>query len=182
MALRAVVGVMGCGTVGSKVIHSLIKMPLYEEGKLVVVAVASSKKMILCEKILDNWSDLLKSGKCEDNNREKFVDHLEKFEGVRVLVDCTNILGTDVLYRELLTKRNINVVTCNKKAFSDDFDKLVDLVTAERNSRASIGFESTVWYIRHFFLSLNLASFKGRKEIVRNIFYIHSYPSWIFAN
>ncbi|CAO0795859.1 unnamed protein product [Mucor circinelloides] len=145
------VGIIGCGFVGSELIAQL-HATRSSARRLKVVAIANIDTMNLSDKEytplhLTNWeSDLSKSG--VKPNLDEFINYMAASPDHAVIVDCTASEGIANMYPSWL-KKNLSIVTPNKKAFSGSLSlfKEIHLLSANYsgNGRTPLTYhESTV--------------------------------------
>lgn len=130
--------------VGSEVIERLLDTSHCKEGRLKILAIANSRKMILGVNP-SSWSQDLVGPKAADTDLEKICTHITSEGTAHTIIDCTCSEAIANMYGHWLLK-DINVVTSNKKAFSGDPEYFKKLIAYQKSSKAALLFESTVWY------------------------------------
>ncbi|KAI8975982.1 homoserine dehydrogenase-domain-containing protein [Pilobolus umbonatus] len=129
------IGIVGCGFVGSELIAQL-HATLSSSKRLKVVAIANIFTMQLSDKKytplpLSNWeADLTKAGLKPDLNA--LVNYLADSPEHAVIVDCTASEAIANMYPSWL-KKNISIVTPNKKAFSGNLTLFKEICSLSSN-------------------------------------------------
>ncbi|CEP17723.1 hypothetical protein [Parasitella parasitica] len=145
------IGIIGCGFVGSELIAQL-HATRSSAKRLKVVAITNINAMNISDKEytplhLTNWkADLTKSG--VKPNLDQFIEYMAASPDHAVIVDCTASEAIANMYPSWL-KKNLSVVTPNKKAFSGSLSlfKEIHLLSANYsgNGRTPLTYhESTV--------------------------------------
>lgn len=145
------IGIIGCGFVGSELIAQL-HATRSNVRRLKVIAIANIDTMNLSDKEytplhLTNWeSDLSKTG--VKPNLDEFIQYMAGSKDHAVIVDCTASQAIANMYPSWL-KKNLSIVTPNKKAFSGPLSlfKEIHLLSANYsgNGRTPMTYhESTV--------------------------------------
>lgn len=140
--------ITGAGNVGGKLIEQLRKQEQYLLEKLRlkirVLGISNSRTMAFNENGIDlnNWQNVLKDG--EVANRELFFTTVSNFNlRNSIFVDNTASAEISSEYRNYLAN-SVSVVTCNKIACSDDFEKYQELQDLAREYGASFLYETNV--------------------------------------
>lgn len=133
---------------GSKLLDQLRKQEKYLLEKLRlkvrVLGLSNSRKMVFDEDGIDleDWKNTLKKG--ETSNRDEFFDKINQFNlRNSIFVDNTASQVISSEYRKYLGN-SVSVVTCNKIACSDDFEKYQELQNLAREYGASFLYETNV--------------------------------------
>ncbi len=140
--------ITGVGNVGSKLIDQLRKQEKYLLEKLRlkirVLGLSNSRTMVFNEDGIDleNWKQTLDQG--VPTNRDEFFHKVNSFNlRNSIVVDNTASAEISSEYREYLAN-SVSVVTCNKIACSDDFEKYQELQNLAREYGASFLYETNV--------------------------------------
>lgn len=140
--------ITGVGNVGSKLIYQLKKQENYLLEKLRlkvrVLGLSNSRKMVFDEGGIDleNWKLALENG--EPANRNEFFRRVNEFNlRNSIFVDNTASAEISSEYSKYLGN-SVSVVTCNKIACSDDFEKYQELQNLAREYGASFLYETNV--------------------------------------
>lgn len=140
--------ITGVGNVGSKLLDQLRKQEKYLLEKLRlkvrVLGLSNSRKMVFDEEGIDleNWSNILEKG--EVAGRDEFFNRINQFNlRNSIFVDNTASPEISSEYGKYL-ENSVSVVTCNKIACSDDFEKYQELQDLAREYGASFLYETNV--------------------------------------
>ncbi|TPX35048.1 homoserine dehydrogenase [Synchytrium microbalum] len=138
------VGLIGSGLVGTALLEQLAS---HGSPKINIIAILSTSKLILHTPTpstpgldLSNWKKQLPKAKPADLHI--FEEHLAR-NGPSCIVDCT--ASADIASKYVgWMKRNIHVVTPNKKAFSGDFKVWKEIRSIHVSGKALCFHEATV--------------------------------------
>jgi len=140
--------ITGVGNVGSKLLDQLRKQEKFLLDKLRlkvrVLGLSNSGRMCFDEGgiSLENWKEMLEKG--EPANRDEFFSRIQQFNlRNSIFVDNTASAEISSEYRKYL-HNSVSVVTCNKIACSDDFEKYQELQNLAREYGASFLYETNV--------------------------------------
>ena len=140
--------ITGVGNVGSKLLDQLKKQEKFLLDKLRlkvrVLGLSNSKRMCFDEEgiRLENWKEILEKG--EPASRDQFFSRVQEFNlRNSIFVDNTASAEISSEYRKFLFN-SVSVVTCNKIACSDDFEKYQELQNLAREYGASFLYETNV--------------------------------------
>ncbi|MDG2108116.1 MAG: bifunctional aspartate kinase/homoserine dehydrogenase I [Woeseiaceae bacterium] len=143
------IGIIGPGTVGAALLRQIEK----QSDKLVkdfnldlrIRAISRSKKMLLTDKRinLETWRDNFDTSSI-DVDLDVFEKHLKPDHLPHaVIIDCTASDQVSSRYAGWLS-RGINVITPNKKAFSDSYAEYEALQQSAKNGGTHYFYETTV--------------------------------------
>jgi aspartokinase/homoserine dehydrogenase 1 len=116
-----------------------------------VLAILNTEKMILDERgiSLNKWQDRLAKS-THQAGLEDFLRFAERFQMTHdkaftdgVVVDCTSSTDVSDFYFDVL-EAELNLVTANKKAMSDDMDHVNDLLEMRREHESFFLYETNV--------------------------------------
>lgn len=140
--------ICGTGNVGKKLIQQIYDQNQYlRENHFInlrIAGLSNSRKMIFADNGISeeeyiNWNDV-----GIDASAQKFAEEIIA-RNLRnsVFVDITASAEIPEVY-EMLLKRSINIVACNKIAASSDFEKYTLFKNTARNHNCSFHFETNV--------------------------------------
>jgi aspartokinase/homoserine dehydrogenase 1 len=140
--------IAGVGNVGSRLIGQLKNQQQFLQERfrlqLRVIGIANSRKMVFDEHgiNLDHWSELLRAG--GEMKLDAFADYIIS-RNLRnsVFVDITSSAAVATLY-ELLLRKSVSVVACNKIATSSAFANYQNIKNLAQEFNASYLFETNV--------------------------------------
>lgn len=140
--------ICGLGNVGQKFLEQLLSQENYLKENLKlqirVIGIATSTKMAIdADGIsLAHWKSELEKGR--DANSSIFLEQIEKLNlRNSIFIDCTASASISGHYASLLQK-NIAVVTCNKIACADAYEKYKNLKYLSKKYNTPFLFETNV--------------------------------------